>query len=126
MAHPRDFVIYVIVHDDAVRDSICVLLNSMRFPICSFNSANAFLRAERPNGKSCLILDDDMPDMRGCKLLDRLRSEGLRIPAIILTQPITASAQSVKRSDVIALEKPCAPNTLIGGLARALSSDQPG
>jgi two-component system, LuxR family, response regulator FixJ len=124
MAHLSDFVVYVIAHDDALRDSICVLLNSMRFPICSFNSANAFLRAERPSGKSCLILEDDMPDMRGCKLLGRLRSEGLRIPAIILTQPMTASAQS--RSDVIALEKPCAPDTLIGGLESALSSDQPG
>ena len=120
MAHPSDFVIYVVVHDDAVRDSICVLLDSMLFPICCFNSANEFLRAERPIANSCLILDADMTDMSGSELLDRLRSEGLRTPAIMMTAKMRPLSEWV---DTIVLEKPYAPDKLIGCLAKALAPD---
>ena len=125
MVHPRDFVIYVVVHDDAVRDSIRVLLYSMRFPTCCFNSASEFLRAERPVADSCLILDEDMADMSGSELLDRLRSEGLRIPAIIMAAQVNARVQQAgERIDTIVLAKPCEPDKLIGCLAKALASNQ--
>jgi two-component system, LuxR family, response regulator FixJ len=121
MLHPRDFVICIVVHDDAVRDSICVLLDSMRFRTCAFDSANAFLRSERPTGKSCLLLDEDVSDMYGSDLLDRLDSEGLRTPAIIMTQgPNGRSPAANGRPDVVVLEKPFVPDKLIGCLAKAL------
>jgi|HubBroStandDraft_3_1064219.scaffolds.fasta_scaffold99287_1 FixJ family two-component response regulator len=126
MVHSRDFVIYVVVHDDAVRDSICVLLDSMRFPTCGFKSANAFLRSERrPTGDSCLIADEEMADMSGYELLDRLRSEGLRTSAIIMTQRMNARKQPASgRAGVIVLEKPYAPDKLIGCVSKALFPDQ--
>jgi len=125
MVHPRDFVIYVVVHDDAVRDSLCVLLYSMRFSTCGFKSADTFLRSERPTGNSCLIFDEEMADMSGSELLDRLHSEGLRIPAIIMTQGMNAGNQPTSgRADVIVLEKPYAPDKLIGCLAKALAPNQ--
>jgi two-component system, LuxR family, response regulator FixJ len=124
MTHPRDFVMYVVVQDDAVRDSICVLLDAMRFPTCGFNSANEFLRAERPLARACLILDDDMSDMSGSELLDRLRSEGLRTPAIIMTARVSAGIQTAgEQCSTIFAEKPCCPNKLIGCIAKALASD---
>ena len=124
MVHPRDFVIHVVVHDDAVRDSICVLLDSMRFPTCGFKSANAFLRSERPTGKSCLIVDEEMADMSGSELLGRLHSEGLRTRAIIMTKQSNTERQPASgQADVIVLGKPYAPDKLIGCLAKALALD---
>ena len=111
--------------DDAVKDSICVLLDSMRFPTCGFKSANAFLRSERPTGKSCLILDEEMADMSGSELLGRLHSEGLRTRAIIMTKQINTERQPASgQADVIVLGKPYAPDKLIGCLAKALFPDQ--
>jgi FixJ family two-component response regulator len=125
MVHPGDFVIHVVVHDDAVRDSICILLGSMRFPTCGFKSANAFLRSERATGKSCLIVDEKMADMSGSELLGRLHSEGLRTRAIIMTEQTNTERQpAIGQADVIVLEKPYAPDKLIGCLAKALFLDQ--
>ena len=65
----------------------------MRFPTCGFKSANAFLRSERPNGQSCLIVDEEMADMSGSELLGRLHSEGLRTRAIIMTKQSNTERQ---------------------------------
>jgi two-component system, LuxR family, response regulator FixJ len=122
MASPTEFTIYVVVDDDAVRDSICVLLRVVRFRVCPFASSNAFLRSDRPVAKSCLIIDDDMPDVGGFELLERLRSEGMRIPAIVMTQSRSATMQAAsERLDAILLEKASAPDKLIGTLGKAIA-----
>jgi two-component system, LuxR family, response regulator FixJ len=122
MASPTEFTIYVVVHDDAVRDSICTLLQVVRFLVCPFASSNAFLRSHRPVAKSCLIVDDDMPDVSGFELLEQLRSEGTHIPAIVMTLSPSATLHAEsERLDAILLEKPSAPDKLIGNLGKAIA-----
>ena len=122
MASPTEFRIYVVVHDDAVRDSICALLQAVRFIVYPFASSNAFLRSDRPVAKSCLIIDDDLPDVSGFELVEQLRSEGMRIPAIVITQSPSATMQAASdRLDAILLEKPCLPDRLIGNLGKAIA-----
>ena len=76
-------------------------------------------------GKSCLILDEEMADMSGSELLGRLHSEGLRTRAIIMTKQINTESQPASgQADVIVLEKPYAPDKLIGCLVKALFPDQ--
>jgi DNA-binding NtrC family response regulator len=66
-----------------------------------------------------------MADMSGYELLDRLRSEGLRTSAIIMTQRMNARKQPASgRAGVIVLEKPYAPDKLIGCVSKALFPDQ--
>jgi CheY-like chemotaxis protein len=67
---------YVIDDDDAVRDSIRILLETSGYAVRSFDSAAALLGGERPVKNSCLIIDVDMPGTGGLELLDRLRREG--------------------------------------------------
>ena len=122
MAHPSDFLIYLVVHDDAVRDSICVLLNSMRFQVWGFKSADEFLCADREIAHSCIIIDEDMPDMSGSELLNRLRSENFVVPAISITTNNIRIEATGERADVIFLEKPYAPDKLIGCISKALAS----
>jgi len=120
MTDPSDFLIYVVVHEDAVRDSTCVLLDTIRFRVRGFKSADAFLRADRPI-ISCVIIDDDNPGMSGSELLERLRSEGFSVPTVIMTTGKWNMQAAISSVGAIFLEKPFVPEKLIGCIAKALA-----
>jgi FixJ family two-component response regulator len=125
MASPREYTIYVVVDDDAVRDSICVLMESFGFGTCAFGSAGAFLRSDQLAAKSCLIVDDALPGTSGFELLGRLRSEGLQTPAIVITQRVSAGAQAASdRVGALLLQKPYTGDKLIGCLVKAFARDR--
>jgi FixJ family two-component response regulator len=125
MASPREYIIYVVVDDDAVRDSICVLPESFGFSTCAFGSAGALLRSDQLAAKSCLIVDDALPGTSGFELLDRLRSGGLQAPAIVMTQRVNAGALATgDRVGALLLQKPYTGDKLIGCLVKAFARDR--
>jgi FixJ family two-component response regulator len=112
---------YVIDDDDAVRDSIRMLLETSGYVVHSFGSAAALLSGERPGKNSCLIIDVDMPGMGGLELLDRLRREGVTTPAIVMTGGFSARGRAaVDRAAAMALEKPFAVGELVSCIKRSL------
>src|SRR6201999_1884823 len=62
----------VVDDDEAVRDSLTLLLECSGFAVKAFDSAAAFL-AGRPAAVACLLLDMHMPDISGLELLQRLK-----------------------------------------------------
>jgi FixJ family two-component response regulator len=116
---------YVIDDDDAVRDSIRILLETSGYAVRSFDSAAALLGGERPVKNSCLIIDVDMPGTGGLELLDRLRREGVTTPAIVMTGAFSARGRAaVERADAMALEKPFAVGELVSCIKEALGRYQ--
>jgi two-component system response regulator FixJ len=116
---------YVIDDDDAVRDSIRILLETSGYAVRSFDSAAALLGGERPVKNSCLIIDVDMPGTGGLELLDRLRREGVTTPAIVMTGAFSARGRAaVDRADAMALEKPFAVGELVSCIKEALGRYQ--
>ncbi len=116
---------YVVDDDDAVRDSMRVLLESYGMSVQDFSSACAFLKAGlRGLTLSCLLLDLHMPGMGGVEVLERLRARGDRIPAIV----ITGKGDLASRSRVVGagalqmLEKPVNEDVLAHAIAAALRS----
>lgn len=123
MASPREFTIYVVVADSAVGDSLYVLLSSFGF--VSWVGSVAEFRAQcRPGQKSCLVIDEDLAGASGFDLLEELRSERVRTPAIVMTQHVDAGAQTAgKRLRAVLLEKPFIPDKLIGCLGKILGPE---
>jgi two-component system response regulator FixJ len=114
-------VIYVIDDDDAVRDSLRMLLESHRFPVRTYASGTAFLRDEPPSESGCLLIDVDMPDMNGLDLLDELRKRGVTIPAIVMTGGLTMTIPpSADRAEARLVEKPFRAAELIGYVEMAV------
>ena len=116
---------YVVDDDDAVRDSMRVLLESYGMDVEDFPSACDFLkRGLKGLTLSCLLLDLHMPGMGGLELLERLRASGDRIPAIV----ITGKGDQTSRSRVVGagaqlmLEKPVDDEELAHAIAAALRS----
>ncbi|MBM3600958.1 MAG: response regulator [Alphaproteobacteria bacterium] len=121
--------IFLVDDDDAVRDSLRILLEISNFNVVDFASAQAFLdrydRCDAPAGKrqkACLVLDLHMPGMSGLALLQALAQRGTPLPAILITGAGTPDARAeVLRAGARAmLEKPVSPDLLLQAINRAL------
>jgi two-component system, LuxR family, response regulator FixJ len=113
---------HVIYDDAAVRDSVQLLLECGGIIARPYASGEAFLRKAAPDDDSCLIIDLDMPGIGGLELLDQLRANGIKTPAIMITGAgITGSLVSAsKRFDAMLLEKPFSPAELLSCVDLAL------
>lgn len=70
---PTCFAIHVVDDDDAVRESLDVLLSAHGYCVRSYRSAEDFLIALPEEPRRALVLVDlDMPGMGGEALLERL------------------------------------------------------
>ncbi|HEV2897272.1 MAG TPA: response regulator [Pseudaminobacter sp.] len=79
-------VIVAIVDDDEpVRRALRRLLLSLSYQPIIFASGEEFLASLRHASPSCAVVDLHMPGLKGLDVLLRIRSEGLRIPVIIVT-----------------------------------------
>ena len=74
----------IVDDDEAVRDSLSLLLESGGFVTRSFPSADAFLRAGAQD-MACLILDLHMPGTSGLELLRLLRKRGWSLPVFVVS-----------------------------------------
>jgi two-component system, LuxR family, response regulator FixJ len=83
MTGPGLFV-YIVDDDEAVRDSIRLLLESSGFIAREFASADLLLRTDTGD-MGCLLLDLHMPGISGLELLRLLRSRGLKRPVIVVS-----------------------------------------
>jgi two-component system response regulator FixJ len=117
--------IHIVDDDDAVRDSMRALLESLDFEVSDYNSALDFLaslRAESTTG--CLLLDLHMPVMNGLELLEHMQANGLSLPTIVITGrgDSVLKERALKCGAMELIDKPVADDTLLGAIDRALAA----
>ncbi len=114
MTDAKRRTIAVVDDDRAVRDSLRFLLETTGHAVEAFASAAEFLRAEISDF-ACLILDHHMPHITGLQLVERLRTDGINIPILLITAApssfLAARAEKVGVSHI--LEKPPNENELM-------------
>jgi FixJ family two-component response regulator len=71
--------VFVVDDDAAMRDSLRDLIRSVGLRVELFDSAQDFLRSERPDVPGCLVLDVRMPGQSGLDLQRRLNEAGVAI-----------------------------------------------
>ena len=114
--------VFVVDDDEAVRDSLAALLESVGVEVATFASGRAFLAAHDGRRAGCLVLDLDLPDMTGLDLLDALATAGAPLPVILITgRRGSALRARADGADVVALlEKPFPERALLDAITAAL------
>jgi two-component system, LuxR family, response regulator FixJ len=120
---PRDQCVYIVDDDEAVRDSLSLLLESKGYAIKSFVSAPEFLAAAPSLPVGCLIVDVRMPEMDGLELQQHLTDRSLDFPLIVITGhgDVPLAVRAMKAGAVDFIEKPFASETILSSLEAALS-----
>ena len=116
--------VHVVDDDDAVRDSMCVLLESYGATVEPYSSAHAFLeRANTEDDGACLLLDLNMPGMSGIALLGELKKGGDLLPVVAMTGRCDASVRTkvTEAGALTLLEKPIDDEELVSAIARAVA-----
>ena len=119
----RATTIFIVDDDEAVRDSLGVLLESAGYRTLSIHeSSRGFLATATPQPGDCLLLDVRMPDMDGLELQAELRSRGVRLPVIIMTGhgDVPIAVRAMKAGAVDFIEKPFSDEVLLASVRRAL------
>src|SRR5215217_2532796 len=83
-AKPRTKV-FVVDDDNAVRDSIKILLEVHGLDVEDYDSAGAFARNYRKPCRGCVILDQHMPVLSGVDFLNSPAGRQLGVPVILMT-----------------------------------------
>ena len=117
--------VFVVDDDNAVRNSLRLLLKSVGIASQPLGSAAEFLETYRPSQPGCLVLDVRMPGMSGLELQRELNVRGATIPVIFITGhgDIPMAVEAMQQGAFDFLAKPFRDQELIDRVQRALSKD---
>jgi FixJ family two-component response regulator len=118
--------VFVIDDDDLVRSSIQGMLKSVGLRSEAFGTAQEFLRSNRTDGPSCLVLDVRLPGVSGLDFQRELADAGIRIPIIFITchGDIPMTVKAMKSGAVEFLTKPFRDQDLLDAIHQALDRDR--
>ena len=117
--------VFVVDDDDLVRAAIQGMLKSVGLRSETFGTTEEFLRCQRPDGPSCLVLDVRLPGVSGLDFQRELVDAGFRIPIIFITGhgDIPMSVKAMKSGAVEFLTKPLKRHALLDSIQQALAHD---
>jgi FixJ family two-component response regulator len=120
-------VVAVVDNEPSMRRSIVRLLGVNGFAARDYPSAEAFLDCRAASEAACLVLDVHLDGMSGFELGRRLKASGSQLPVIFITAADDEATESraMELGCIAFLQKPFAPNALIGLIAKASDWRQP-
>jgi len=118
-------IVYVIDDDRMVREGLQGLIRSVGLRVQTFESAQDFLSAKRPDAPACLVLDVRMPGISGLDLQHKLSDAKIAIPIIFITGhgDIPMSVRAMKDGAHEFLTKPVRGQDLLDAVQKAIASD---
>lgn len=121
----RQAAVFIVDDEEAVRDSIGLLLRSVGLVSKAFTDARAFLDQYSPEEPGCLVLDIRMPRMSGMELQQELNRRGWGIPVIFMTGhgDVPMAVEAMRAGAVDFLQKPFKDDELIRRVQKALEQD---
>lgn len=117
--------VFIVDDDEAYRDSVRELVNSIGLATEAYSSAVEFLESFDPARPGCLVLDVRMARMSGLALQQRLAAIGARIPIVFISGhgDITMAVKAVKDGAVDFVQKPYREQQLLDAIDEALRRD---
>lgn len=119
-------VVLVVDDDEAVRLSICELMESVGISAAGYATTAQLLEADVLDRPGCMILDVRMPGVNGLDFQSRLAANGTFVSIIFLTGhgDIPMTVQAMRAGAVEFLTKPFRDQTLLDAVGRAIELDK--
>ncbi|UCC30501.1 MAG: response regulator transcription factor [Phycisphaerales bacterium] len=117
--------VFVVDDDEALRQSLTRLMESVNLPVETYPDAQAFLDSHDSGRPGCLVLDIRMPGMNGLELQDKLAKGRVRIPIIIISAHgnVDKAVRAMKSGAVDFIKKPYKGELLLERIRQALELD---
>ena len=118
-------IVYIIDDDEAVLDSLSLLLRSVGLVVATFDTTDSFLESYRAT-PGCLLLDIRMPNVSGLSFQDRINSLGISIPVIFITGhgDVVQCRRAFKAGAADFLTKPIDETVLIESVQYAIAESK--
>lgn len=122
----KEKIVYIVDDDDAVRDSLLELLDSVGIHGLGFSSAREFLDGYDLNSGGCLVLDIRMPGMSGLDLQKQLTESNASLPIIFITGhgDVPMAVEAMKRGAAEFIQKPFRDQDLLDAIQTALENSK--
>lgn len=116
-------VVFVVDDDQAMRNSLKWLIESVGVHVESFSSADDFLAQYQAGRAGCLVLDVRMPGMSGLDLQEHLVNRNIQIPVVIITGhgDVPMAVRAMKAGAIDFIEKPFNDEVLLDAIRRAIA-----
>ncbi|MBL4645208.1 MAG: response regulator transcription factor [Rhizobiales bacterium] len=118
--------VFIVDDDEAVRESLAVLLSSSGNKVAVFDTGTSFLEALDADQNGCLIIDVRMPGLSGLEVLEKLSDMKVSLPVIIMTGhgDLPMAVQAMKAGAIDFVEKPFEAGAIAESVQIALSKGQ--
>ena len=118
--------VLIIDGDPEFRDSVARLLRTVGLHTREFSSVPDFLKADPPEGPTCLVLDVRMPGRSGLELQRELAAANRQVPIIFMTAhaDIPMTVQAMKGGAIEFLTKPFRDQDLLDAVEAGLARDR--
>jgi two-component system response regulator FixJ len=117
-----DTTIHIIDDDQAIRDSVSLLLSLEGYSVRTYESAPTFLDAIKHHACSCVVTDMNMPGMSGLDLLAVMKEQDISSPTIVMTavSDVRLAVNAMKLGAFGFLVKPFDAGSLLTSIRSAL------
>lgn len=117
--------VFLVDDDPAVRDAVCMCLETAGMPVESFDSAEQFLDRHASGRPGCLVLDVRMTGASGLELHQELLNRDVALPVVFITGhgDVSMCAEAMKAGAVDFLEKPFDHEALLRAVRDGLRKD---
>lgn len=115
-------IVFVVDDEPAICLSLKRLVKSVGLEAQTFTSAQEFLRAKRPDGPGCLVLDVRLPGLSGLDLQQELLDAKVDLPIIFISGhgDIPMSVRAIKAGAVEFLTKPFRDQDLVDAIQHGI------
>jgi two-component system, LuxR family, response regulator FixJ len=120
--------IFVVDDDEAVRDSLAVLLETVGLDVEAFANATDVLARCRDARPVCVVTDVRMPGMDGLGLQQQLSKLHAHVPVVVITGhgDVPLAVQAMKAGAVDFIEKPFSDDIILASIEAAVRSRRSG
>ena len=124
-AESAEPTIIIIDDDDAIREAVEGLLDSVGLRTRTFASVQHFLEDQQPRGPGCMVLDVRLPGRSGLDFYKEFINSPGAMPVIFISAhaDVSMSVRAIKTGAADFLAKPVRPQELLDAIQSAITRD---